>query len=121
MLFLFPSFLEGEHMLERDYQAKLIRNIKRAVPGCIVWKNDTSYMQGIPDLLVLYQDRWAVLEVKSSEDSPDQPNQDWWIHELDEMSFGAFIYPENEREVLDALRKAFGTNRSSRLSRTKRT
>lgn len=79
-------------------------------------KNDTSYIQGIPDLLVLYEDKWAMLEVKVSPVSAVQPNQEYYIDMLDSMSFAAFIYPENEREVLNALQRSFKSRRQTRVS-----
>jgi hypothetical protein len=81
----------------------------------MVLKNDSSYQQGIPDLIVLYLNHWAMLEVKAYEGAPEQPNQDYFVGVADAMSFGAFIYPENEKEVLDALQHAFTTRRSSLL------
>lgn len=93
-------------MLERDYQARLIKKIKRMLPGCLILKNDSDYLQGIPDLLILYGPRWAALEVKPSRDAPNQPNQVYYVCEMHDMSFAAFIYPDNEAEVLDALQQA---------------
>lgn len=93
-------------MLESDYQAKLIKKLRVMFPGCIVLKNDSERRQGIPDLLVLHGDRWGALEVKASERSPKQANQDYYVETLNEMSFAAFIYPSIEKEVLDALRAA---------------
>jgi hypothetical protein len=107
-------------MLESNYQAKLIRKIRRRFPDCIVLKNDTDYIQGMPDLTILYEDRWAILEVKTSENARSQPNQDWYIARLNDMSFAAFIYPENEEEVLDALQQAFRSRRPTRVSLAKR-
>ena len=65
-------------MLERNFQANLIQKLKRMFPGCIVMKNDASYKQGIPDLLVLYRDRWASLECKKSAGAKRQPNQEYY-------------------------------------------
>lgn len=93
-------------MLERDYQRKLIVKLRRMFPGCVILKNDTDYMQGIPDLTILFETRWAMLEVKGSIDAENQPNQEFYVQELDKMSFAAFIYPENEEAVLDALQYA---------------
>jgi hypothetical protein len=103
-------------MRESEYQARLIRKLRKLFPGCIILKNDSEYLQGIPDLLVLFRDKWAMLEVKTSEDSPVQPNQGWYIERLDRMSFAAFIWPEIEREVLDDLQRAFEFSRSARFS-----
>lgn len=102
-------------MLERDYQAQLIKMLRIKFPGCIILKNDSDYMQGVPDLTILFGDRWAMLEVKASEDSPVQPNQEWYIRELDKLSYAAFIHPANEEEVLRDLQHAFKSRRSARL------
>lgn len=94
-------------MLESKFQADLIKDIKNMFPGCVVMKNDSSYIQGIPDLLVLYNDRWASLECKKSEGARKQPNQEYYVEKLDNMSFSRFIFPENKEEVLRELQSAF--------------
>lgn len=106
-------------MLESSYQAKLINRLKERFPGCYILKNDTEYIQGIPDLLILWHDRWAMLEVKGFRTAKEQPNQKYYVDDLNHMSFAAFIYPENEEEVLDELQQAFRSRRSTRLSLTK--
>jgi|SRR5215475_2642245 len=103
---------------ESKYQAKLIKKLKNLFPGCVVMKNDSGYQQGVLDLLLLYKDRWASLEVKSSMSSPSRPNQDHFVEQLDEMSFAAYIYPENEEEVLNALQQAFEPPRGTRISKS---
>jgi hypothetical protein len=102
-------------VLERDYQASLIKRLKTIFRGCVILKNDSSYLQGIPDLLILFNDKWAMLEVKPSINAPYQTNQDYYIQLLDEMSFAAVIYPENEEDVLSDLQHTFSARRSSRL------
>lgn len=94
-------------MLESVYQAKLIKKIKKRFPGAVVLKNDTGYLQGVPDLSVLWRERWGELEVKPEANAPLQPNQQYYVDMLDEMSFAAFIYPENEEEVLDELQRTW--------------
>lgn len=93
-------------MLERMYQRSLIKTLNEMFPGCIILKNDSGYIQGIPDLLILHNNRWAALEVKAYRDAPSEPNQAFYINEMNRMSFAAFIYPEIEDEVLDALQQA---------------
>lgn len=105
-------------MIESAYQSRLIKKLERRFPGCLVLKNDSSYIQGIPDLAVFYRDRWAMLEVKAHGNAPHQPNQDWYVDRLNAMSFAAFIYPENERAVLDALQEAFTTPHAARYSQS---
>ena len=92
--------------LERDFQAKLIKELKGMFKGCIIVKNDPNYIQGIPDLLILYNDRWAALEVKKSATAHHQPNQEYYVDLMDQMSFAAFIYPENKEEILYELQQA---------------
>lgn len=94
-------------MTENKYQAKLIKKIRSIFPGCVVLKNDPNYIQGMPDLLVLYGEKWAALEVKAREGARERPNQRYYVGALDEMSFAEFIYPENEERVLDALQRSF--------------
>ena len=94
-------------MLENKFQSNLIKKIKNQYPGCIVMKNDSSYIQGIPDLLVLYKDKWASLECKKSANARHRPNQDYYVGQMNEMSFSRFIYPENEQEVLAELKHTF--------------
>ena len=103
-------------MLENQYQAMLIKKIKRRFPDCFVLKNDSAYLQGVPDLLVLVGDRWAMLEVKADWNSDQQPNQEYYIDLLDGMSFAAFIYPQNEQDVLNALQQALQPRRAARVS-----
>lgn len=94
-------------MLENRFQSDLIRELKEVFPGCIVLKNDPCYIQGVPDLLILYGDKWAALECKKSKSARRQPNQEYYIDKMDAMSFARFIYPENKEEVLDGLQQAF--------------
>ena len=103
-------------MTENKYQAELIKRLHNIFPGCVVLKNDSSLVQGIPDLIILFNDKWAMLEVKASERSREQPNQDYFVDLLDSMSFAAFIYPENEDEVLYALQQTFRPRRVTRVS-----
>lgn len=102
--------------LESRYKRKLLDRIEDLFPGCKIFKLDTSWQTGSPDVLILWNKHWAVLEVKRSANEKKQPNQEYFVEELDEMSFSAIIYPENEEEVLDALQSAFRPRRSSRLS-----
>jgi len=102
-------------MRENEYQAYLIKKLKALFPGCVVLKNDSSYIQGIPDLLILHNEHWAMLEVKATSRSRAQPNQEYYIDLLDTMSFASFICPENEEDVLYDLQQAFGISRPTRV------
>ena len=94
--------------LESKYQKELIRKLQDIFIGCIVVKNDPNYIQGIPDLLILYKDKWAALECKRNGKASHRPNQDYYISKMEEMSFAAFIFPENEEFVLNRLKRYFG-------------
>lgn len=85
------------------FQARLKKELKSMFPGCIITKLDSGDIQGIPDLLILYKDKWATLENKRSAKASKQPNQEYYVSVMDDMSFSRFIYPENKDEVLDEL------------------
>lgn len=94
-------------MKESEFQSKLIKKLKRLFPGCIVMKNDPDYIQGIPDLTILYKDKWATLECKVSEKAAHQANQDFYVSKMNEMSYSSFVFPENEILVLYELEVLF--------------
>lgn len=93
--------------LESRFQSKLIDKLRLMFPGCIILKNDAGYLQGIADLLILWNEHWAALECKRSADAPHRPNQDYYIDKMNDMSFACFIYPENEEEILNEIQEAF--------------
>ena len=93
--------------LESKYQKELMDKIRALYPGCVIVKNDSGYIQGFPDWTIFYRDKWAILEAKAYEDAPKQPNQEYYVNRLDDMSFSRFVYPENEAEVLRDLDRHF--------------
>ena len=92
---------------ENAFQAGLIDELKETFSGCIVLKNDSSYMQGIPDLSVFYGDKWAMLECKKNAEASHQPNQDHYILVANAMGYAAFIYPENKNKVMEERKQHF--------------
>jgi hypothetical protein len=109
-LFIFGREKGELHMarsskLESGFQDKLRDELKNLFPGCMIFKMDQ--IQGIPDLLVLYKNMWASLECKKSASAKRQPNQEYYVGLMNEMSFSRFIYPENKEVVLNELQKAF--------------
>lgn len=97
--------------LESKFQSELIKELKMMFPDCIVLKNDPNYLQGIPDLVIFWETRWATLEVKKSPLASQQPNQQYYVNKMNQMSFSRFIYPENKEEVLHELQQAFRFSR----------
>ena len=100
---------------EGKFKKRLIGKLVKRFPGCFVLKPDSSEVQGIPDLLILYNDTWAALECKKDKTATHRPNQDFYVDLMNRMSFSAFIFPENEEEVLDALQLAFESRGASRI------
>jgi hypothetical protein len=92
---------------ERNFQAKLIKELKKMFEGSIVTKMDAGHIQGIPDLLVLYNNKWATLECKKGSRAKKQPNQEYYVTKMNEMSFSRFISPENKEAVLNELKSFF--------------
>lgn len=98
------------------FKAHLVEKLERLFPGSVVFNLDPHYThQGIPDLLILHKGKWAMLETKAATNSKLQPNQEYWVDFYDALSFAAFIYPENEEEVLYGLEKTLEPRRASRL------
>jgi hypothetical protein len=113
--------LDRKYELERKYQAKLIKKLDRLFPGSLVLKNDPGYRQGIPDLSIFLGPRYAFLEVKASEplcEDDWEPNQEWYLEQINGWSFASVIYPENERLVLRDLQQALSPTRTARLSQS---
>lgn len=97
---------------EGDYQKDIIDRIKEVLPGAIVLKNDSGYVQGIPDLSIFYGDKYAMLEVKKSEHDyihNEQPNQEDYIQQFHDWGVCSyFIYPEVDDKVFADLTRYFG-------------
>lgn len=93
------------------YQRSLIRKLNLLFPGCFIMRNDPSQTQGILDILILFNDRWAMLETKKASTAAKQPNQEYYVDKFGEMSFASFISPQTEEQVLNDLQLAFGVSR----------
>lgn len=93
--------------LESKFQKELMDEIRKQYPGCVILKNDSSYIQGFPDWTILYKNKWAVLEAKRSSSADKQPNQPYYVDKLNSMSYSRFVYPENKDEVLQELQQIF--------------
>jgi len=93
-------------MLESKFQSDLIKELEIIFEGCVVLKNDPTYIQGFPDLLLLYNDTWVALEVKRSINSPYQPNQEYYLDLLNNMSYAWMICPQNREEILDEMERS---------------
>ena len=94
-------------MLESKFQSDLKKELKKIFPGCIVTKLDSGDIQGIPDLLILFKNKWATLECKKNASASKRPNQEYYVGLMNEMSFSRFICPENKDEVLSELKQVF--------------
>ena len=111
-LFVYLKFLrkQGGVILSRsesEFQKEVKEDLKTMFDGCMVLKTDPTDIQGIPDLLILYRDKWASLECKKSRNAPKRPNQEYYVNKMNHMSFSRFICPENKEEVLNELRDVF--------------
>ena len=104
-------------MLEKDFQKELIQDLKERFPGALIYKNETK--QGLPDLTILYQKCWALLECKKSKNAAHQPNQDYYVELANNMSYASFVYPENKGDVLNALEQALRPHRKTRVPKSK--
>lgn len=94
-------------MKENEFQKIVKVELMKRFPDCIILKNDSSYIQGIPDLTIFYKNHWATLECKRSKYAKRRPNQEYYVTKMNDMSFSAIIYPENMEEVLNDMERSF--------------
>jgi hypothetical protein len=94
-------------MLENKFKTKLIKEIKARFPGSFVFHLDPTEMQGAPDLLVIYKNKWAMLEGKKNAKATTRPNQEYYVDLFNKLSFAQIIFPENAEEVLDEMERSF--------------
>lgn len=87
---------------ENEFQRQLIKKLKTLFPDAIILKNDPNYLQGVPDLLILNNEHWAMLECKVP-GGKFRPNQEYYLDKCNKMSFAREIDELNEQEVLDEL------------------
>lgn len=90
-------------MLERNFQQKLIKELKNL--GFTVWKNqqNATTETARPDLLVLKGVFWGCLEVKKERLAKHRPLQDVKVLKYNQMSYAAFVYPENKDQIINQL------------------
>ena len=94
-------------MNENVFQRKVIQRLKSEFPECIVMKQDATYKQVIPDLVIFHHDKYAMLECKKSATASHQPQQDYYISKIKEWAYASFIYPENVDQVFRELKEVF--------------
>lgn len=94
--------------LESEFKTQLIKDLKQLFPGIVITKPDAGSTQGIPDMILLYKNTWAALEVKRSLSASRRPNQEYYVNLMNDMSYSAFVCPENKEEILHALQQTFG-------------
>lgn len=94
-------------MVESEFQKRLKRRLRSEFPDCVIMKQDATQIQGIPDLIILYKDKYAVLEVKKSKTASHRPNQDFYISKFGQYVYASFCYPENVEEVITGLKGWF--------------
>lgn len=105
--------------LESTFQSALIKELEAIFPGCFIYRGDPQRQQGIPDLLILFGNRWAALELKREAKASKRPNQDYYVNQMNELSYAAFIFPDNKEAVLNELQEALRPRRSTRISQRK--
>lgn len=94
-------------MTEGNFKKKLKDDIRKLFPDCIITQLDPTYIQGIPDLLILFKNKWAALECKKSPNASKRPNQEYWINTMNNMSYASFISPESKDRILNELEHTF--------------
>lgn len=89
---------------EGRFKRRIKKRIREYLPGCFMHEMKAG-KQGIPDTLIIFRKRWALLEFKESENAHHRPNQDYYVALFNDLGFSRFVYPENEIEVMNDLIK----------------
>lgn len=95
-------------ILERKFEKQVCSELLEMFPGAVLLKLDPLYIQGIPDRLILFGERWASLEIKRLPTSHKQPNQEFYIKKLNNMSYASFLNIKNKELVYDRLQRLLG-------------
>lgn len=107
--------LEEKIVKENKFQRQIIEDLEELFPTCEIYLSDANHRQGRPDIVILYNNKWAALECKREKNAKHQPNQDYYIDKMNKMSYAAFIYPENVEEILYEIQHALSPRRKTRL------
>ena len=94
-------------MLENKFKQNLVKELKEKFPDCMILHLDPNEIQGVPDILILNGSK--------SKDAHHRPNQDYYVAKMNDMSYAAFIYPENKEEIINDLERTFAPEGSARL------
>lgn len=90
-------------VLEKDFQATVIRWLKKQ--GCVVLKYEANATTraGVADVFFCKEGFYGFLECKKSKNAKKRPGQQAFIDKMAEWSYGAFVYPENWDEIKKTL------------------
>lgn len=99
---------------ESVFERKFIEELESIFPGCVIIKI-FPFCQGMPDRIILFENRWAMFEVKKERTSKHQPNQDEYVKHFNSMSYASFVYPENKDQVIHELQQALRSGRQTRF------
>lgn len=97
---------------EGTFKTKLIGEIEKEFPDCIVTKLEADFKAGIPDILIVNGKQWVTLEAKKSKadvtkQRRNKDAQDYYVARMNKMSYSSYVYPENKEEVLNELKVFF--------------
>jgi len=91
-------------MLEKDLEAKLVKDVRRMGGRCLKWVSPGN--RGVPDRIVLLPGgRIRFVEMKRPKESKIDSLQKFWARVLTEMGFKA--YTVSTPEELEQIIKAF--------------
>lgn len=89
---------------EGKFQDKLVHDLRQLGFKVIKLDPTTGRQIGIPDLLILKEGFWGMLECKAHKNSKKRPGQQQWVDWAEENSYGRFVYPENYDDVMEELK-----------------
>lgn len=90
--------------LERDFQKNFISWARKHGFKCFKQQMNATTRIGTPDLFLFLEGWWGWIEFKKTKNSKKRPGQQQNIDWANQNSWGAFVYPENEKEIKEYLK-----------------
>ena len=95
-------------MSEATFRTKWLNKFKKLSPDIFIEFADPKRKNGIPDVIIFYKKKYARLETKRSKNASKRLHQQYYIDYFNSQGiYAAFLTPENQEEVYNALRRYF--------------
>lgn len=93
--------------LESTFEKEFCKALRQTLGERYTYTFKLTAAKGIPDRLILYKDKYALLEFKQYKNAKKQPGQETWVGHFDNLAYAAIVYPENAEKVMQDILNYF--------------